>query len=338
MHRAGLFANAGSVVREAAALGLAHLGYRVIPQIPGAWEKSQAERNLDAVVVHGLRGRSGEAAEYYGSVGADVALIDLPHLRVEGQYRVTPARHDWLPTFEGLPPIDRLEALGIEPLSRKRVKSQSVLFVGQVGGDSAHGMDGGAYRRWAAKTLETIRSLTDSKITWRPHPEDRWFLEGVDGVSDPQLETLTEALDRSWVVVTYNSTAGLEALISGLPVVAEGPAVYSDLSWRLNMLPKLGPPGVDDVRDLLAAIAYTQWTPGEIASGLPLEMALRDQSVLPGRAAIFVTPPVEPEPPLLASPPVETTFAETVTPGVPVPEPEKVESAKPIAPRSKARE
>lgn len=325
MQRAGLFANPGSAVKTAAAAGLSRLGYRVLLQVPGAWERAQAERGLDAVVVHGLRGRSGEAAAFYAAAGADVALIDLPHLRVEGQYRVSPARHDWLPTFDGPPPLGRLEALGIEPVSRKRVKGQAVLVVGQVGGDSAHGMDGGAYRRWAGKTLETLRSLTDSKIIWRPHPDDRWFLEGVDSLSDPTEESLEEAFDRSWVVVTYNSTAGLEALIAGLPVIAEGPAVYSELSRRLNFLPKLGPPGLEDVNDLLAAIAYTQWTPEEIATGLPLEIALRDRSVLPGRAAIFVPPPAEPPPPdpiALAGPGPDITID---TAGAPAGEPEKKE-------------
>jgi hypothetical protein len=149
-------------------------------------------------------------------------------------------------------------------------------------------MDGGSYRRWVIQTLSNLRSLTDSKITWRPHPKDRWWLEGVDGVSDPEEEPLAAALNRSWLVVTYNSTAGLEALISGLPVVAEGPAVYSGLAWKLNQFARVVPPDVEGVRDLLAAVAYTQWTAEEIASGLPLEVALKGRT-LPGR-------PPEPEP------------------------------------------
>lgn len=274
--RAGLFGAAGNPAYKAAAAGLEALGFEVVGQVPSCWLRSQAERNLAAVVVCGMRDRCADVVDHYGSAGVPVALVELPHLRGDGgagQLRVTPPSHTWLPSFSGDAPTDRLDRLGIEIKKRQRVKGQAVLLCGQRSGDSAHGMDGATARRWAQETLATIRSLSDSKVIWRPHPRDPWRLEGVDGYSDP-AEPLASALDRAWLVVTYNSTAGIEALIAGLPVVAQGPAVYSHLAGRLNQWSKIAPPDLAELRRLLAALAYTQWTPEEIETGLPLSLAL----------------------------------------------------------------
>lgn len=315
MAKAGLFTHPGTPMRVALTSGLQRLGYQVVPQVPGAWQRSQAERNLEVVVVHGRRGRCAEIVDHYSATGASVVMIDLPHLRVEDQYRLTPPAHSWLPNFDGeggFAPFDRLDALGIEPETRTRVKGQGILIAGQVGGDSAHGMEGGAYRRWVRDLLARIRAVSDSKVTWRPHPEELWQLDGADSYSDPREETLADALERSWALATYNSTAGLEALIAGIPVFSDGVSVYTPLSGTLSQFSKgLKPPAPDVVRDLLAAVAYTQWTLEEIAVGGPLAIAIGTEPMLPGRLA----EPLPPEPPAdVINPPAEDPAADPPAP------------------------
>jgi hypothetical protein len=308
--RVGLFGNAGRADHDAARAGLEALEHRIVGQAPGAWTATQAEKRLDAVVVCGIRGRLGEVADFYAAAGVPVALLDLPHLRDGAgahQLRVTPPSHTWLPTFDGtgLPPTDRLDALGVVPATRKRVKGQSILVVGQVGGDSAHGMPTFRFREWAEASVRTLRSLTDGRIIWRCHPKDRYRIDGADAFSDPAEESLADALERSWLVVAYNSTAGLEAMIAGLPVVAEGPAVYSPLAWRLNQWSRVAPADPVELSRLLAALAYTQWSLEEIATGFPLDLALRG-AVLPGAAPASAPAPAPASPPADApQPPAE---------------------------------
>ncbi len=287
MPRAALFANYGTPLYEASAAGLKAAGYEVVGQAPGAWSPSQAERGVDLAFVHGLRGKLGEIADFHGKLKIPIVIYDLPHLRKPGQNRITPMDHGWLPEFEdGDVPFDRLDALGVEIQERRRVKGLSVLLAGQVSGDSAHGMDGAKYRKWVEHTIKTLRAVCDSEIVWRAHQDDPWRAEGVDGYSDARTETLAEALEKSWLLVTYNSTSGLEALISGLPVVAEGPAVYGALAHRLNQFAKIGPPDPKALRELLARIAYTQFTLEELATGTPILAAL-------GKHAWPAAPPVE---------------------------------------------
>ena len=306
--RVGLFGNIGRPDCEAPRAGLEALEHEIFGQAPGSWTATQAEKRLGAAVVCGLRGRLGEIAAFYAAAGVPVALLDLPHLRGgagRAQLRVSPPAHDWLPTFDGAVPRDRLERLSVEPATRKRVKGQAILVVGQVGGDSAHGMGTSRFRDWAEASIRTLRALTDGRIVWRCHPEDRYRIEGADGFSDPAEESLADALERSWLVVTWNSTAGLEAMIAGLPVIAEGPAVYSSLAWRLNQWSRVVPADPDELSRLLARLAYTQWSLEEIATGFPLDHVLRD-TVLPGAPA---EPPPAPAPVLAATPPAAAAAA-----------------------------
>jgi hypothetical protein len=326
-----LFGQEKSLIREAAERGLRRLGFDIQIQIPGPWSPADAERSADAVVTVGIRGKCAEAAEFYAKRGIPVAMLDLGHLRKPGpdgktQFRVTPPRHDWLPEFEGgSVPYDRLDALGIEVGERRRVKGQHVQIAGQLAGDSAHGKSRGEVIAWAQDVLGRLRSLTDSPIVWRPHPSEVYPIQGVDGMSDPANESLAQALEKTWLLVTWNSTAGLEALIAGLPVVAEGPAVYSALSGSLSDFKGLKAPDRNALRELLAKLAYTQWSPEEIATGMPIEVAL-GRAKLQGASA---PAPVETAPPPPPLPELEPTLVVATEPDLALPT-EPAASAEPV--------
>lgn len=283
--RIGLFGYPGDSLREAAESGLRALGHQIVGQIPGAWAASTALRDLGAVVVCGFRGACREAARFYGAQeGVEVILIDLPHLLREdeaGYRRVTPPDLSYLPEFDGKAPRDRLKALGIKPQTRKRVKGQHVLILGQRGGDPTHGMSRREIQAWAERSIETLRSLTDSKIVWRPHPLEVFPVHAADGYSDPGKESLEEAFDGSWLVVTHSSSAGLKALIAGFPVIATGEPPYKDLTYDFGEFKNLAPPDAEALEDLLARVAYTQWSEAEIATGEPFADLLPDEGSVP---------------------------------------------------------
>ena len=282
MHRQVLvFGVDGSELRTAVERGVMALGYSPRVQVPHAFSRSQAieAESLAGVFTIGLRGGSGEAAYHYASLGLPVGCLDYAHLRRPGEvrWRLTSPSIDWLPDFgDAAIPTDRLDRLGVEISSRRRVKGQVVLLVGQTSEDSAHGMPRSDFERWAIDALARIRSVTDSRVVWRPHPRETWELPGADGYSDPDVETLDEALAKSWLVVTYNSTVGLDALVAGLPVVAEGPCVYKHLAGSVSAMRSLEPASGPELRELLAKLAWGQWTIDEVRSGEPLNLFVPD--------------------------------------------------------------
>lgn len=315
MARFALFSLEGSPLHEAIRRGVWSLGrHDVIPQNAPAWSPAQERGEFDGAFIHGARGRSGDIARWHLEHGRPVVMIDLPHLRKPGQFRVTPPCHSWLPELPvapGAPPLPenlaglrklyarelgrpagrkprktiereilaarepvrlfgqgRLDALGIELGAQPRTKGQGVCLLGQLGGDASHGMSRGQFQEWATEAVGKIRALDPSPIVWREHPQaaPRWAPAGVDRIVPPG-ETLAETLAGCWRVVTYCSTAGLEALIQGLDVVAEGPAVYGSLAGRLDRWAATERPTPEALRALLVRVAHTQWTLDEIASG-----------------------------------------------------------------------
>jgi hypothetical protein len=269
--RIALFGYEGNPLAIAAEGGLRRLGHDIVKQAPNCFSSAQALRNIDGVVVCEMRGGSGEAARFYASRGLPVVAIDQPHLRRDqGRwFRVTPPEFDWLPEFEGKVPTDRLDALGIELGSRKRVKAQVVLVVGQRSGDPTHGLGRSEFERWALAVLDVLRRVYDGKVVWRPHPRDVYQIPAFDGWSDPREETLDQALEDAWLVVTLSSTSGLDALIAGLPVVAEGAAVYKAVTGSLDRWKDIQAPSEAELRDVLARIAYTQFSVEEMRTGEP---------------------------------------------------------------------
>lgn len=266
MARIGLFVAESTPLFAATEAGVWKHGHTSCAQHAGAWSPRQANaRDFSGVVIHGNRGGSGQIAEWYGSRRIAVVMVDLPHLRGHAQVRVSPPDHAWVP--EGDRPGDRLAALGIE--YGERGKSKAVCILGQLGNDASHGMTSGQLKEWATGAAEKLRALSDAKLIWRCHPLDnaRWSPAGVDEVVD-RSESLAATLERCGRVVTWCSTGGLEALISGLPVVAEGASVYRSLSGSIKYWAATAkPPSRVELDAVLARIAYTQWGLDEIASG-----------------------------------------------------------------------
>lgn len=78
--------------------------------------------------------------------------------------------------------------------------------------------------------------------------------------------------------MTLCSTTGLDALLAGVPAVAELPdrAVWGELSGESL-------PSMADRLALFSRIAYAQWTLDEIASGVAIQFTLdpQPQSIAP---------------------------------------------------------
>jgi hypothetical protein len=112
---------------------------------------------------------------------------------------------------------------------------------------------------WAAQVTKTLRRYSARMVINRPHP-------GNDAPKRPLALDLKDA----WAVVVWSSSAGVEALVEGIPVFCTAPwwcampAATRDLSLVNN------PPLLDRM-PAMHSLAWQQWHIEEIAQGVPFQ-------------------------------------------------------------------
>lgn len=185
-------------------------------------------------------------------------------------------------------PGDRWRALGV-PIAPWRKTGRHIVLCGQVPWDAS--VQHYDHVAWCRDTASTLSKLTDRPIRFRPHPLQP---EAVDmsglPVTVSTAESLQDDMRGAWAVVTFNSNAGVEATLAGVPAFAadEGAMGYSILNKDLNCIES---PLKPSRRRWCFDLAYTQWTSAEMAAGLPI-MHLwherRNKAPLPHRLATRV--------------------------------------------------
>lgn len=103
----------------------------------------------------------------------------------------------------------------------------------------------------------------------RPHP----------GQDVAAKDSLASAISGSRGVIIWSSSAGLKALMLGIPVWYDAPHWVAEAGARKYLGPtSLNFPLMDDDKraDALRATSWAQWTLKEIESGLPFRILLQD--------------------------------------------------------------
>lgn len=136
-----------------------------------------------------------------------------------------------------------------------------IVVMGQVPGDmSLRGRDLTEFYTDAGKRLAAIHK---KEVVFRPHPV------GVERGCNfrPRLKhvygDLQETLDKAFMVVTFNSNAGVDAVINGIPALSfdKGSMAYEVTGHKFS--DRITP----DREDWAARLAHCQWTPDEITNG-----------------------------------------------------------------------
>lgn len=132
---------------------------------------------------------------------------------------------------------------------------------------------------WLQQTVDRIRAHTDRKIIVRPHPRQR--LKLMPGVQIQQPQALRGTYDefdfrsnlgRAWAVVNENSGPGSQAIIDGVPAFV---GAYSMATPVANPdFALIEQPLMPDRAEWLEQLCHTEWTLGEIRSGLPVSRLL----------------------------------------------------------------
>lgn len=151
----------------------------------------------------------------------------------------------------------------IKPWSKE---GHYTLIMGQVRNDaSLKGLD---LTSWYQDIADSIRKERQIDVRFRPHPESvrrggYTNIPGIENISG----SLEEALSGSLFTVAYNSNSCLDSILAGKPCLAGDKGT---MAWDLCMrgIKKISYP---ERESTVHRIAWTQWTLGEIASGLPLK-------------------------------------------------------------------
>lgn len=161
-------------------------------------------------------------------------------------------------------PDDRWKALGLE---RKPWRTSGVHVV--FAGSSQKYHDFHAMRGATDYARRIVRQIVTSgrPVIYRPKPS--WDeAVPVPYSTMPEGQSLSEALDGAWALVTHGSSACFEAVLEGVPCVILGDAIarpisstdIADLAAPRRARPR-------EVAQWLANLAYFQWTLEEMAKG-----------------------------------------------------------------------
>lgn len=124
---------------------------------------------------------------------------------------------------------------------------------------------------WGADVCTRLAKLTQREIRLRPHP----------GNGQPK-KPLAADLAGAWAVVIWSSSAGVQALVEGIPVICEAPywlckgaacSVLSDI--RTEILEILVPDGMPDRLSAMQGLAWAQWHISEIEDGTAFRALLK---------------------------------------------------------------
>jgi len=155
-------------------------------------------------------------------------------------------------------PADRWKLHG-PGLSEWQPPGEYALIMGQCAGDMSHAH--ADINKWYERMIKQWSAIMP--VAFRDHPKGGKYRCDIPKLNGP----FSEAIKQAAVVVTFNSNAGVDALIAGVPVYAEdeGSMAYNTASHTVGQT--LFP----DRRQWAHDLAYCQWTPDEYRSGLAIE-------------------------------------------------------------------
>jgi hypothetical protein len=134
------------------------------------------------------------------------------------------------------------------------------VVMGQVRGDAS--IEGVNITTWYEEAAANLKADWGIPVKFRPHPNDAGVF--VPYGCEVDTGSLEDCLSGASVVATFNSTSGVQSVLSGVPTIARD---RGSMAWAVSARDydhRFTPD-----RDQWAAdLAYTSWTVEEMASGL----------------------------------------------------------------------
>lgn len=258
--------NPNSEAIRAAFAGVEAAGHRALWRNPGPFTPAQIEA-CELVVVNGLAGPCASVRDAYQGAGVPVLVVDWGYFRRGEYFQLGIDDLNWMPPQEC--PGDRWERLGLRLAGWRERKEGHILVCGQKDSDAQHRINPDM---WAQEAIAKLRGFTDREIVWRPHPRGKISSgNGADRMSAGG--PLEEDLRGCHALVTFNSNAGREALVAGVPVFCDRSAAYAEIAN--TELAEIESPVLRDRAAHFNRLAYAQWTLEELASGEALSFVIQ---------------------------------------------------------------
>lgn len=259
--------------RQAFVDGLTRLGFLVrcatvyAPDI-----RFEALTPEDVLVVWNRYGSGDEVAKRFERAGGCVLVAENGYVGADAEgrqhYSLALGQHTnhggrW---FVG--GAERLDALGLDVRPWRTEGAHVLVLPNRPFGPRGYSMPEG----WAAQTVELLRRATAREVRLRVHPGN-WQ-------ATPPKVPLADDLRGAWACAIWTSSAGVHAVVAGVPVIRCAPAwVLAGADRRdLAEVDRLVPVPEEARRAALVRLAWAQWTVAELASGEPFErlLALRE--------------------------------------------------------------
>ena len=238
---------------DAFSAGLAAAGYQVR-------EGAQPQgRPGDVLVVWNRYGHYHEAASRFEAGGGTVIVAENGYLAPGGgsPHGLNPrtwfalgrgAHNDSTAVPEGGP--ERWTALGVDLKPWRRDGRHVLVCPNRSFGTPGRIMP----PDWGNDVCRRLAKLTKREIRLRAHP-------GNDAPKKPLAEDLRDC----WAMVIWASSAGVHALVAGIPVICESPKwICKPASW---FLAEIENPPQPDRLGAMQRLAWAQWSVAEIAAG-----------------------------------------------------------------------
>ena len=131
------------------------------------------------------------------------------------------------------------------------------------------------------RAIDAIRKITDRPIVIRPHPRNHVEVDiskyknvkmvGPRRDKNTYDDTdLTERLKSAWAVVSYSSNPAMTAAMHGIPVYVSEASLSFDVGN--TTFENINNPSMPDRQRWANQLAFTEWWPDEIESGLPWKL------------------------------------------------------------------
>lgn len=160
-------------------------------------------------------------------------------------------------------PSDRWDNLGIQ--TAQFAQGSSIVIV-PPDRKIVNTLGLGSEDKWIDETVVKIKSFTDREIKIRKRPEPR-----ADRIVSNTFKDFIK--DNTFCVVGYSSNALVEAAMHNIPVIALGHSATKSLyNYQLQDIEKIKPAYLSDKQAWLNHLAYSQFTRGELLSGLAWEL------------------------------------------------------------------
>lgn len=214
----------------------------------------------------------GEIFQRQRSKNLDVIVLETGYInRGDGE------NHHYAAGFNGLngradfrnhdSPDDRaikLRKSGLMRVLNWLEGGEYILLCGQVPWDAS--VENSDHLLWLQAAVDRLKAYSQREILFRPHPKCGIGYRLITGVKMSMGTPIESDLERAHCVVTYNSNAGVDALLRGVPVFAHD---RGSMCWDVanKSLICVDFPNKPDRTPWLNDLCYTQWTLDEMRSG-----------------------------------------------------------------------